>query len=154
MTKTIGYSLNYNRAYTEVNCLLNHLPESYINKLPKELLKLIQKQSNDEYNINIDTNKSLLEQNLSKEAKDLIAVLKYNYWSTEDEREHIRKKLNENEKLFQKELTEKYSVDNLFNQREKKENNIKEEIKAVVEYKEKNIIQKIIDKIKMIFNCN
>ena len=68
----IGNNINYIKAYTEVNCLLEYLPQSYIDKLPKKLIELIQNQSNKQYNINIDTNKSLLEQNFSKKAKDLI----------------------------------------------------------------------------------
>ena len=74
----IGNNVSYIKAYTEVNCLLEYLPQSYIDKLPKKLVELIQKQSNEQYNINIDTNKSLLEQNFSKKTKDLIAVIKYN----------------------------------------------------------------------------
>ena len=76
----IGNNVSYIKAYTEVNCLLEYLPQSYIDKIPKKLIELIQNQSNEQYNINIDTNKSLLEQEFSQKTKDLIAVIKYNYW--------------------------------------------------------------------------
>ena len=86
----IANDVSYIKAYTEVNCLLKYLPQSYIDRIPEKLIKLIQNQSNEQYNINIDTNKSLLEQNFSKKAKDLIAVIKYNYWSTEEERQQLK----------------------------------------------------------------
>ena len=54
----IGNNINYIKAYTEVNCLLEYLPQSYIDKLPKKLIELIQNQSNEQYNINIDTKKA------------------------------------------------------------------------------------------------
>ena len=85
-----GNNVSYIKAYTEVNCLLEYLPQSYIDKLPKKLIELIKEQSDKQYNINIDTNKSLLEQNFSKKTKDLIAVIKYNYWSTDEEKQRLK----------------------------------------------------------------
>ena len=116
----IGKYINYIKAYTEVNCLLEYLPQSYIDKLPKKLIELIQNQSNEQYNINIDTNKSLLEQNFSKKAKDLIAVIKYNYWSTNEEKQQLQQIFYDNENKYQKELSEKYDLDNIFKKKESK----------------------------------
>jgi len=65
----IDNKTNYTRAYTEVKCLLDYIPQSYMDKLPKKLIDLIKKQSDENYNIIIDTNKSLLEQEFSKKLK-------------------------------------------------------------------------------------
>ena len=144
----IGNNINYIKAYTEVNCLLEYLPQSYIDKLPKKLIELIQNQSNEQYNINIDTNKSLLEQNFSKKAKDLIAVIKYNYWSTNEEKQQLQQIFYDNENKYQKELSEKYDLDNIFKKKESKmempqiENNVQ-----MVVYKE-NILIRIFNKLK------
>ena len=144
----IGNNINYIKAYTEVNCLLEYLPQSYIDKLPKKLIELIQNQSNEQYNINIDTNKSLLEQNFSKKAKDLIAVIKYNYWSTNEEKQQLQQIFYDNENKYQKELSEKYDLDNIFKKKESKmempqiENNVQ-----LVVYKE-NIFIRIFNKLK------
>ena len=62
---TINTNINYIQAYTEVDCLLEDLPQSYIDKLPIKLIELIKRQSNEQYKINIDTSKSLLEQDFS-----------------------------------------------------------------------------------------
>lgn len=143
----------YIKAYTEVNCLLEYLPKSYIDRLPKKLIELIERQSNDQYKINIDINKSLLEQNFSKKTKDLIAVIKYNYWSTEEEKRKLKEIFYENENKYQKELLKKYNPNDIFQNRENEieltEENTKQNLK-MVEYKE-NIFTKLFYKIKNIF---
>lgn len=137
----------YTKAYTEVNCLLQYLPQSYLDKLPKKLMELIRDQSDTQYNIYIDTNKSLLEQNFSDKAIALIAVLKYNYWSTDEEKQQLEKIFYENENTYQEELLEKYNPDNIF--KKKKTENIDTNLQ-IVEYKE-NVFIQFFNKIKNLF---
>ncbi len=137
----------YTKAYTEVNCLLQYLPQSYLDKLPKKLMELICDQSDTQYNIYIDTNKSLLEQNFSDKAIALIAVLKYNYWSTDEEKQQLEKIFYENENAYQEELLEKYNPDNIF--KKKKTENIDTNLQ-IVEYKE-NVFIQFFNKIKNLF---
>ena len=151
----IGNNISYIKAYTEVNCLLDYLPQSYIDKLPNKLIELIKNQSDEQYNIEVDTSKSLLEQNFSKKTKDLIAVIKYNYWSTDEERHKLIKIFYENENKYQKELLEKYNPNDIFKKKENK-SNITETIAnnmQMVEYKE-NIFIRFLNKIKHIFRKN
>lgn len=151
----IGNNVSYIKAYTEVNCLLEYLPQSYIDKLPKKLIELIKKQSDKQYYISIDTNKSLLEQNFSKKTKDLIAVIKYNYWSTDEERQQLKKIFYENENKYQKKLLEKYNPNDIFKKKESKtdiSDNIEPNLQ-MVEYKE-NIFIRLFNKIKNIFRKN
>ena len=154
----IGSKIEYIQAYTEINCLLRYFPKQYIKKLPDKLVELIDRNSSKKYEIDINYKIGLDQQNLSKKAYDILSVLKYNYWSSEEEKERIRKKLNQNEIMFQKELTEKYNLDNLFKKKELHNNRWdKEKIEentALVEYKEKSFIQRIFDKIKRFFKKN
>ena len=145
-------NINYIKAYTEVNCLLEYLPQSYIEKLPKRLIELIKRQSDEKFNIDIDTNKSLLEQDFSKKTKDLIAVIKYNYWSTDEERKQLKNLFYENENMYQKELLEKYNPNNIFHQKEQKVEVTKpvDSNKQIAIYKE-NIFTKFLNKIKNLF---
>ena len=146
----IGNNVSYIKAYTEVNCLLECLPQSYIDKLPSKLIELIQRQSNEQYNMYIDTNKSLLDQNFSKKTKDLIAVIKYNYWSTDEEKQQLKRIFYDNENKHQKELLEKYNPNEIFNKM-KKEIEIPEEKNVqMVIYKE-NIFISFFNKIKKLF---
>ena len=151
----IGNNVSYIKSYTEVNCLLEYLPQSYIDKLPKKLIELIKEQSDKQYYISIDTNKSLLEQDFSKKTKDLIAVIKYNYWSTDEERQQLKKIFYENENKYQKELLEKYNPNDIFKKKESKtdiSDNIEPNLQ-MVEYKE-NIFIRLFNKIKNIFRKN
>lgn len=145
-------NINYIKAYTEVNCLLKYLPQSYIEKLPNKLIELIKRQSDEKFNIDIDINKSLSEQDFSEKTKDLIAVIKYNYWSTEEERKQLKRIFYENENKHQKELLETYNPNNIFKQKEQKVEVTKpvDSSKQIAIYKE-NIFTKILNKIKNLF---
>lgn len=146
---------NYIKAYTEFNCLLEYLPKSYADKLPKKLIELIKTQSNEQNNINIDTSKSLLEQGFSKETKNLIAVIKYNYWSTDEEKQQLKNIFYENENKYQKELLEKYNPNDVFKKKEIK-TDITENIGnnlQMIECK-KNIFIIFLNKLKNIFRKN
>lgn len=149
----ITNNINYIKAYTEVNCLLEYLPQSYLEKLPKKLIELIKKQSNEEFNIDIDIKKSLLDQNFSNKTKDLIAVIKYNYWSTDEERKQLKNMFYENEKKYQEELLEKYNPNNIFKKNEIKiiipQEEVENNVQMIV-HKE-NIFTRFLNKIKNLF---
>lgn len=123
------------QAYTEIGCLLKYFPNSFIEKLPNKLLEIINSKADRKYLIDVDTNKSIKEQNVSNKTKMILAVLTYNYWSNETQKDIIRKKLYDNEKIYQRKLTEKYNPDNLFKNKEIKVETIENSV-AMVEYKE------------------
>ena len=131
----IGNNIEYIQANTEIKCLLKYFPINYINKLPTKLLEMIYKNSDDKYNIEVDLKKDLKNQNISKKAKDMLAVLTYNYWSSENEKKDIIERLNENENTYQEKLREKYNPDSIFKDRERKAEAV-ENSNAMIEYKE------------------
>lgn len=89
------------RAYTEIVCLLNHFQKEYIRKLPKKLIMMFWSNYDERYFIEIETDKSLDEQNICDETKKLLAVLKYNFWSDANQKKQIEEILlnNENKKI-------------------------------------------------------
>lgn len=104
--------------------------------------------------LKIDKNKTLKEQDILPETKDLIALIYYSYIATEGEKEEILQIWNENEILYQEKIKKKYNLENIFRkEKSKKENSKEENNKAMVEYK-KSTFQKIFDKIREIFNIN
>jgi len=133
---------------SELYCLLNYFPQSYIDKLPRKLLELIKQNSDSKYIIQVDTNLPLNAQNISQKTKTILLVLKYNYWSTEIEKQHIAEQLYKNEEIYQKELQEPYDPNNLF----KNKRNTSSTSTAVIEYKE-SIFTKIRNWIKRIFKA-
>lgn len=123
------------QTYTEIGCLLKYFPNSFIEKLPNKLLEIISLRSDRKYLIDVDTDKSINEQNISDKTKKVLAVLTYNYWSSETEKRDIIEHLNENEKKYQEKLREKFNPDNIFKNKASKVETIENSV-AMVEYKE------------------
>lgn len=123
------------QTFSEIYCLLKFFPESYIEKLPKKLLNLIKQSSNSKYYIEVDNAKPLEEQNISEETKNILIVLKYNYWADEAEKRNIIEQLNRNENKYQENLREKYNSNNLFKNKQTTVETIQNSV-AMIEYKE------------------
>ena len=137
------------KTLSETYCLLKHFPKAYIEKIPPKILELINHFSDSKYYIDIDTEKTLDEQNISEETKNMLIVFKYNYWSTEGEKQMIYDKLDENEMKYQQELREKFNYENIFKNKSTQVN-VAEKNVAMIEYKEP-IFKSILNRIKSIF---
>ena len=83
----------------------------------------------------------------------LIAMLNYQYWCPNKKvKDMLYKTFSANNEKYQMEMEEKYSVDNLFNNKKNvAQIEQKEESVAIVEYK-KSVFRRIINKIKGIFH--
>lgn len=140
-----------NKAYSEIYEILQLLDDEFINKLPNKFIEFIEKEKDNEYVVNINPNIPLEEQNLLSDTINILAMLKLDYWCTEDEKQELLEILNQNEQEYQAELTEKYNPDNIFkNKKVTKINENTEEI-SLVPIKEKSFILKLLDKIKNMF---
>ncbi len=135
-------------ASAELMKIMEYLPKEEVEKIPNKLLKFFKNIESKNYKLQIDTNKPLEEQDIKEKTKDLIAVLYRNYWCDDEERNILDRRLLENNKKYEKELSEKYSVDNIFKSRKKPMNENKKVNMIVVRKKWYN---KLIDKIKSIF---
>ena len=143
---------NSSLAYSEVCTILNMLEDEYKERVPKNVMDFFEEERDKEYNPIIDVNIPLEKQNLKRKTLVLLAILNLNYWcDSEEEKQEILDSFAKNEelkRLKEKELTENYNINNLFNKIENTEN--KTEV-SLIEYKEQNFIQKIISKIKSLF---
>lgn len=143
---------NSSLAYSEVCTILNMLEDEYKERVPKNVMDFFEEERDKEYNPIIDVNILLEKQNLKRKTLVLLAILNLNYWcDSEEEKQEILDSFAKNEelkRLKEKELTENYNINNLFNKIENTEN--KTEV-SLIEYKEQNFIQKIISKIKSLF---
>jgi hypothetical protein len=101
-------------ASAEVIAILKLLDAEYIEKIPKKFLSVLEKVQDKDYKTNIDANKSILEQNISDKAKDILIIIYRNYWCSEKEKQEIDKILNENEKKYQQDLRKKYNPNDIF----------------------------------------
>lgn len=142
-------------AYAEVDAILNVLEDEYAEKIPEKVKKFFAEEKIKDYEPVIDVNVPLTEHNLKRETMVLLAILNLNYWcESENEKQEFLNELaqNENEK---KKLEEKYNPDNIFKKKQplKDEENIQENMK-MIEYKEKTLIRKILDRIMLFFKKN
>ncbi len=144
---------NYACAYKEVIEVLKYTKKEDVNKIPKYRILLWKTNMKKDYEFKINPDKTLEEQNLSNEAKAIIANIFKKYWATDYQKERIEKKEKYDMEQLEKERYEKYNPNDIF--KNKKTEIIQEEIitdnVSMVEYKE-SIFKKIIDKIKNIFH--
>lgn len=139
-------NLEYANAYSEVLEILKHISQEDYNKIPKEKIMFFQTNYNKEYNFTYDMNKTLDEQNVSKKAKTIIAILFRDYWATDTQREKIKAKEKYDRKIKEQ---EKYNPNNIFKPKETINNY--ESSNFPIEIKKENLIQKILKFIKNIF---
>ena len=144
---------NYACAYKEVIEVLKYTKREDVNKIPKSRILLWRINMNKDYDFKIDTTKTLEEQNLSKEAKAIIANIFKKYWATDYQKERIEAKEKYDIEQIEKEKYQEYNPDDIFKNR--KQNIQQEEVASktisMVEYREP-LFKRVLNKIKNIFN--
>ena len=130
---------------TEILNILKKIDLEYIYKIPEEIIEYLNENPlkiKDEKYSGFDENGNI---KVSKEAEEILIYLYLNYWADEDEKEKLIEKYKENEK----QLSDKYDVYKVFEQRKRNtEDGEKKEV-HLVEVKD-NIFVKILNKIKML----
>ena len=108
-------NMEYANAYTEVIEILKYISEADYNKIPKNKINLFETNANKEYKFTYNPNLTLNEQNVSKRAKAIIAILFREYWATEKQREKIIAKQNNVGKIALKVVSENIPAVRLYN---------------------------------------
>ncbi len=146
----------YSIAYAEVLHYLKGIRKKQIMLIPKGLIEYFKANKSQTYKCNFDYNKPLNEIEISDKAKGIIGMICLNYWSnSNNEKKIFLEKIEENEKIYQKELNEKYSYDNIFKKSNKdKELENEEESLDLEPTKKVKLFEKIINKLKQYFNKN
>lgn len=141
---------NYACAYKEVIEVLKYTKREDVNKIPKYRILLWKTNMNKDYDFKIDTTKSLNEQNLSDEAKAIIANIFKKYWATDYQKERIEAKEKYDIEQLENEKREKYNSYNIFKNKsmsEEKQTQSIEETSLVITNEEK-WYKKILNVIK------
>lgn len=115
-------SVEYANAYSEVLEILKYISKEDYEKIPNSKIELFETNHNKEYIFKYNPNRTLDEQNVSKTAKAIIAILFRDYWATEIQKEKIITKQNYDRKQLEEKKKERYNSDNLFKNNEKKIN--------------------------------
>lgn len=138
---------DYAKAYTELIEILKYVPNEDLKKIPKTKLETYMKNRDCNYNYIYNKELSFENQTILKLTKILIANIYIQYWASNEKRQEIRNQ--DKKELYNIEMKKKeiYSTDNIFKKKTKKEVNYNQ-ITSMTVIKKKNIIEKIIDKIK------
>ena len=131
-------------AYAEVDAILELLEDELVNRIPEKVREFFKDEKNKEYKPTIRSDIGLDEQDLKAETISILTLLQLNYLcDSEEEKQEILNELQENDRLKEDELREKYNPDNLF---KNKQRAVEEKIEetAMIEYKEISLFK--IDK--------
>ena len=145
-------NIEYANAYSEVLEILKNISKEDYEKVPSEKIDLFEKNANKNYSFQYDTNLTLNEQNVSKRAKAIIAILFRDYWATPEQREKILAKQNYDRIQIEKDKQKQYDVNNIFKNKERKIEIVENSV-SMVEYKE-SIFTRIKKWFKQTFKKN
>lgn len=138
-------------AYAEVDAILDMLETEAVEKIPLKVREFFKKEKDKNYIPKISEDFSDIDNiELMRETICLLTILDINYWcETEEEKQLILNKLKDNDRIKEEELRERYNPDNIFKRKDKENENINinPENVALIEYKEKSIFKKILNKI-------
>lgn len=129
---------NIRAVYAEVDYILSKMPKLYIEKVPIKLREKFRNRKDYNYEVFINKNKHLKEQNLKKETLLIISILKYNYWcKDEEEKKKIEKIFNDNEIRYHEKLKEDYNYEDIFKRKYEQANinEPEENEKSLIKYK-------------------
>lgn len=148
-------NVNYSTAYAEVIEVLRYIPIEDYHKIPKKFITFMEENCDENntfiYNLALPFHK----QELSAEAKNILATIYRLFWANENEK--IRFNKIDNQLIIQKnqEMNVKYNPDNIFKKRnslpEDIDRNHLEENNQLIPYKKESWIQKLFKKIKDAF---
>lgn len=138
-------NIEYANAYSEVIGILKYLSQEDYEKIPKEKINLFETNANKDYVFEYNPDKTLQEQNVSKIARTIIAILFRDYWATNEQRNKIKAFQNNKRYQIEEENRQKYNK-NIFKDKSNtvNEENIQQtENMQLVAYKE-NIFKRLL----------
>lgn len=138
----------YKEAFSEVNEILKNLSEDLLKKIPKQFIDNIKENMSTSYVLKYDNTKGINEQNLKQETRAILSVIYRDYICDENKkREIIQSDRKEMFELEEKKKAE-YGEIEIFKHTTQKNVN---ETKALKVIEKQNIIRKILEKIKAIW---
>jgi len=141
----------YANAYKEVLIVISNLIKEDYEKIPKDYIKFLKENCNNEHKFIYDTSKSINEQKLLDDTKYILFGLFEKYGATEIQRAKIKSYKANYTKQLEEQKKEKYNPEDIFKNKYKK--NIEEHVMQteIIVYKE-NIFKKLIKIIKRLFH--
>ena len=143
-------NVEYLNSLYQVSEIINYLSPELKNKIPKKLLTYFEQNKSKNYNWNLDKTKSLKEQDLLENTKEILTMIYKEYLCDEKEKLEIEKELIEKEINYKKSLSKKYRSDD-FSKKNRVSVYTDKTSNVELLKQEESIFKRIINKIKSIF---
>lgn len=145
---------NYSRACTETLKIIDLLSVEDYKKIPESVIKIFEENKDESYVFEYDYTKNLINQDIEDLTRGIMANLYKDYIANDNEKNEIIKIENNQLKEDDDFKRQKYNPDNLFkNKVSKQQNMVIDSTKKfeLIEYQDKNFIQKLFNIIINIF---
>ncbi len=129
------------KAYREVLKILEFIPKADYEKIPKYIIKNMEKEQDTNYQFVVTNFENFNKQEMLKETENILAVLYRDYWATEYERKIILTREHKERQELEKEKRMNYKpLNNIFQKEESMINtnliNTKEDAIQTIEVKQ------------------
>lgn len=143
-------NVEYLNSLYQVSEIVNYLSPELRNKIPKNLIMYLEQNKSKNYIWNLDKTKSLKDQELLNNTKEILTMIYKDYLCDEKEKLEIEKVLIDNEINYQKVLSKKYNPD-VFSKKNKVSIDTEKTANVELLKYEESFFKKVINKIKSIF---
>ncbi len=141
--------MDYTIECSNIYFILTHLDEQEKVKIPKDVFNFFEKNCDKNYNVKINLNEPIYEQNLDDNTVDILAEIYQKYLCTTEEKiKFIREKNSSTNQSTFGQTDYSYIFKNNSDSNLKNIENVQNQITIV---EDKNIIEKIIYKIRRFF---
>lgn len=147
---------NINIALAETYDIIKHSNNDIQSKISPKFMSLLMSAKDNSYRVNIDYEKPLDEQ-IQHETKVILGIVYRDYLCTPEKRQELIRNETELLERIEKEKNEKYSVDNLFKNRQNQPNIQQQETiqsneqNEIIEYKKEKWYKKIVRFFRNLF---
>lgn len=143
----------YQNAFTEVYEIINYLNEYDYNKIPKEVISVIEENRNQEYEYFLDESIPFTEQKMMPETKAILFNFFRDYLSTKEQKEKIINFQRAERIKMEEEKKKTYNyTEEILKKKKNKEKNKNIEAKELIKLEENKIYFKLFNFIKKLFN--
>lgn len=91
--------IKYRKAFAEVLDVLEHTDRTLVRKIPREFMEFLRQNADMTHGVIFDSSKKLKDQAISKEAKEIIAMIYEDYMNQtkmkEEKQNNIQESINE-----------------------------------------------------------
>ena len=143
-------------AFAETYDIIKHSNNDIQSKISPKFMNLLMSAKDNLYRVNIDYEKPLDEQ-IQHETKVVLGIIYRDYLCTPEKRQELIRNETELLERIEKEKNEKYSVDNLFKNRQNQLNIQQQETiqsneqNEIIEYKKEKWYEKIVRFFRNLF---